>query len=108
MKVAACAEVAPGSGLALYSKRELETSNQPRLADRPDRFAGVGNGLRDAVRFAAATRAAAHHGSGKRCDEEQATTPSSGPQLRGASGHDCSDHEAASPRSRDDDRDPCR
>ena len=44
---------------------------------------------------AAASRAAAHHASGKPCDEEQATTPSSGPQLRGASGHDCSDHEAA-------------
>jgi len=44
---------------------------------------------------AAATRPAAHHASGKPCDEEQATTPSSGPQLRGASGHDCSDHEVA-------------
>jgi hypothetical protein len=45
---------------------------------------------------AAATRTAAHHASGKPCDEEQATTPSSsGPQLRGASGHDCSDHEFA-------------
>jgi hypothetical protein len=44
---------------------------------------------------AAASRAAAHHASGKPCDEEQATTPSSGPQLRGASGHDCSDHEVA-------------
>ena len=37
--------------LALYSKRELETSDQPRLADYPDRLAGVGIGLRDAVRF---------------------------------------------------------
>ena len=44
---------------------------------------------------AAATRAAAHHASGKPCDEEQATPPSSGLQLRGASGHDCSDHEVA-------------
>jgi hypothetical protein len=44
---------------------------------------------------AAATRAAAHHASGKPCDEEQATTPSSGPQLGGASGHDCSAHEVA-------------
>ena len=44
---------------------------------------------------AAASRASAHHASGKPCDEEQATTPSSGPQLRGASGHDCSDHEVA-------------
>ena len=44
---------------------------------------------------AAASRTAAHHASGKPCDEEQATTPSSGPQLRGASGHDCSDHEVA-------------
>ena len=44
---------------------------------------------------AAATRAAMHHASGKSCDEEPATTPSSGPQLRGASGHDCSDHEVA-------------
>ena len=44
---------------------------------------------------AATTRAAAHHASGKPCDEEQATTPSSGPQLSGASGHDCSDHEVA-------------
>ena len=43
----------------------------------------------------AATRAAAHHGSGKPCDDEQATPPSSGPQVRGASGHDCSDHDAA-------------
>jgi hypothetical protein len=43
----------------------------------------------------AATRAAAHHASGKPCDEEQVTTPSSDPQLRGASGHDCSDHEVA-------------
>ena len=42
---------------------------------------------------ATATRAQAHHGSGKICDEQ--TTTSSGPQLRGASGHDCSDHEAA-------------
>jgi hypothetical protein len=44
---------------------------------------------------AAASRSAAHHASGKPCDEELATTPSSGPQLRGASGHDCSDHEIA-------------
>ena len=44
---------------------------------------------------AATSRAAAHHASGKPCDEEQASTPSSGPQLRGASGHDCSDHEVA-------------
>ena len=44
---------------------------------------------------AAASRTAAHHASGKPCDEEQVTTPSSGPQLRGASGHDCSGHEAA-------------
>ena len=44
---------------------------------------------------AAATRAAAHHASGKPCDEEQATPPSSGLQLRGTSGHDCSDHEVA-------------
>ena len=43
----------------------------------------------------AATRAAAHHGSGKPCDDEQATPPSSGPQVRGAAGHDCSDHDAA-------------
>jgi len=43
----------------------------------------------------AATRAAAHHGSGKPCDDEQATPPSSGPQISGASGHDCSDHDAA-------------
>ena len=42
---------------------------------------------------AAATPAAAHHGSGKACDEHAA--PSSGPQIRGASGHDCSDHDAA-------------
>ena len=90
-----CAEVAPGSRLALYSKGELETSNQPRLADRPDRHAGVGNGLRDAVRFRRATRAAAHHASGKPCDDEQATTPSSGPQAAAPAGHDCSDHDAA-------------
>ena len=45
--------------------------------------------------FAAAPRAAAHHGSAKHCDNEQATMPSSGPQVRGASGHDCSDHETA-------------
>lgn len=45
---------------------------------------------------AAATRAAAHHASGKPCDDEQATTPSPGPQMRGATtGHDCSDHDAA-------------
>ena len=43
---------------------------------------------------AAATRSA-HHGSGKACDDEQATTPSSGPQVRGTSGHECSDHDAA-------------
>jgi hypothetical protein len=42
---------------------------------------------------AAATRSAAHHGSGKPCDEQ--APPSSGPQLRGASGHDCSDHGTA-------------
>ena len=44
---------------------------------------------------AAATTTAAHHVSGKPCDEEQATTPSSGPQMRGTVGHDCSDHDAA-------------
>ena len=44
---------------------------------------------------AAATSAAAHHASGKPCDDEQATTPSSGPQVRGTAGHDCSDHDAA-------------
>ena len=45
---------------------------------------------------AAATRAAAHHTSGKPCDDEPATTPSSGPQMRGATAaHDCSDHDAA-------------
>ena len=42
---------------------------------------------------AAATRSAAHHGSGKPCDEH--APPSSGPQLRGAFGHDCSDHDTA-------------
>ena len=45
---------------------------------------------------AAATSAAAHHASGKPCDDEQATTPSSGPQMGGTAGHDCSDHDAAS------------
>jgi hypothetical protein len=44
---------------------------------------------------AAATRVAAHHASGKPCDDEQATTPSSGPQMRNTAGHDCSDHDAA-------------
>ena len=44
---------------------------------------------------AAASRAAAHHASGKPCDDEQATTPSSGPQMGGTAGHDCSDHDAA-------------
>jgi hypothetical protein len=44
---------------------------------------------------AAATRAAAHHASGKPCNDEQATTPSSGPQVRGTAGHDCGDHDAA-------------
>jgi hypothetical protein len=45
---------------------------------------------------AAATRAAAHHASGKPCDDEQATTPSPGPQMRGGTaGHDCSGHDAA-------------
>ena len=43
----------------------------------------------------AATRTAAHHGSGKPCHDEQATPPSSGPQLRSTSGHDCSDHDEA-------------
>ena len=43
----------------------------------------------------ATTRAAAHHGSGKPCDDEQATPPSSGPQVRSTSSHDCSDHDAA-------------
>jgi hypothetical protein len=44
---------------------------------------------------AAATRAAAHHTSGKPCDDEQAATPASGPQMRGGTaGHDCSDHAA--------------
>jgi hypothetical protein len=38
---------------------------------------------------------AAHHASGKPCDDEQATTPSSGPQMRTTAGHDCSDHAAA-------------
>jgi hypothetical protein len=44
---------------------------------------------------AAATRVAAHHASGKPCDDEQATTPSAGPQMRSTAGHDCSDHDAA-------------
>ena len=44
---------------------------------------------------AAATSTATHHASGKPCDDEQATTPSSGPQMGGTSGHDCSDHDAA-------------
>ena len=44
---------------------------------------------------AAATRAAAHHASGRPCNDEQATTPSSGPQMRGTAGHDCSDHDPA-------------
>ena len=43
--------MAPDSHPALYSKRELEISNQLRLADRPDGLACVGNGLRDAVRI---------------------------------------------------------
>ena len=43
---------------------------------------------------AAATRASEHHASGKPCDDEQATTPSSGPQVRSTAGHDCSDHDA--------------
>lgn len=42
----------------------------------------------------AATRAAAHHGSGKPCDDEQAA-PSSGPQMRGAAGYDCGGQDAA-------------
>ena len=42
---------------------------------------------------AAATRSAADHGSGKACVEQ--APPSSGPQVRGASGHDCGDHDAA-------------
>ena len=42
---------------------------------------------------AAVTRAAAHHGSGKNCEED--ATPASGPQLHGSSNHDCSDHETA-------------
>ena len=44
---------------------------------------------------AAATSAAGHHASGKPCDDEQAPAPSSGPQVRGTAGHDCSDHDAA-------------
>jgi hypothetical protein len=44
---------------------------------------------------AAVPRAAAHHASGKPCDDEQATTPSSGPQMRSSAGHDCSDHDSA-------------
>jgi hypothetical protein len=44
---------------------------------------------------AAATSAAAHHASGTPCDDEQATTPSSGPEMGGTAGHDCSDHDAA-------------
>jgi len=42
---------------------------------------------------AAASRTAAHHASGKPCDEQ--APRSSGPQLRGASSHDCSAHDAA-------------
>ena len=41
---------------------------------------------------AAGTRAGVHHGSGKPCDDQ--APPSSGPELRGVSGHDCSDHDA--------------
>ncbi len=45
---------------------------------------------------AAATRAVAHHASGKPCDNKQAATPSPGPNMRGGTaGHDCSDHDAA-------------
>ena len=44
---------------------------------------------------AAATHGAAHHGSGTDCDDERATTPSPGPAIRGAAGHECSDHGAA-------------
>ena len=44
---------------------------------------------------ASTTRAAAHHASAKPCDDEKATTPSSGPQVRSTPGHDCSDHDAA-------------
>ena len=45
--------------------------------------------------YAASARAAAHHASGKRCSDKQATTPSSGPHVRGTAGHDCCDHVAA-------------
>jgi hypothetical protein len=41
----------------------------------------------------AAAMAAVHHGSGMNCEEQG--TPSSGPQMRGAIGHDCSNHDAA-------------
>jgi hypothetical protein len=46
---------------------------------------------------AATTRGAAHHGSAKSCDDEQATAPSSGSQVRGTSAHDCSNHDAVVP-----------
>ena len=35
----------------------------------------------------------AHHGSGKGCEDQ--ASPAAEPQLRDASGHDCSDHDAA-------------
>ena len=44
---------------------------------------------------AATTRPVAHHIPGKRCNDKQAATPSSGPQVRGTAGHDCCDHLAA-------------
>jgi hypothetical protein len=44
---------------------------------------------------AAASRSAAHHGSGTGCDEQATLSPSSVTQLRGASGHDCGEHDAA-------------
>lgn len=48
---------------------------------------------------AAGTRAAAHHASVKPCDDEQAGTPPSGPQVRGIPGPDCRDHDGAAPLS---------
>ena len=43
---------------------------------------------------AATTPAAAHHASGKPCDDEPAATPSPGPQMRSTAEHDCGDHDA--------------
>ena len=53
----------------------------------------VGGTLCAMVCDSASTQSASHHGKDPKCEEP--ATPSSGPQISGQSGHDCSTHDAS-------------